>query len=103
MGKPPPIPTRIAGAAVWLVCSPWGWVTLGIALITLWAVAHTLGWREYTSAFSGTPPAEGARGEWLTLLGLLYAALYFTAVLVAPVMILAGLMRRVVLGVLASR
>ncbi|MEM9415606.1 MAG: hypothetical protein AAGA29_09045 [Planctomycetota bacterium] len=102
MSKPVSLPTRIARTAAWLAGSPLGWVTVGAAIIACWAIAHALGWRVYTSAFSGTPPAQGARGEWLAMLGLLYAALYFAAVLIAPVLILAGLMRQAVLRLMRS-
>lgn len=97
------IGARMLAAPGWLLFSPGGWVVLGLVPIALWGLAHLLGWRSYTGAFSGTMPAPGARGETLALLGLLYAALYFWAVLVAPVFCIAGLMRVVVAGLTPRR
>ncbi|MFI4859977.1 MAG: hypothetical protein ACIAXF_04765 [Phycisphaerales bacterium JB063] len=99
----PARPTRIGTRVAWLLCAPLGWVAVGVILIGVWWAGHLLGWRFYTSALSGTPPAAGDRGDWLTLLGLVYAVMYFTAVLIAPVLILAGLMRFAALRLLASR
>ena len=83
---------RLFAAIGYLAFSPTGWIVLGLASVLLFAGADALGWRNYTSAFSGTLPAEGKAGTRLALLGLAYAGLYFTAVLIAPIFVIAGLL-----------
>jgi hypothetical protein len=54
--------------------------TLALALL----VSHVAGFREFTSALSGTYPAAGAPILW----GLIYAITHTALFLVAPVLLL---------------
>lgn len=79
----------------WLAFAPGGWIVVALLLAALFGLAHVLGWRVYTGVFSGTLPAPTPRAssEDLAMLGLVYATLYFITVLIAPVLILAAIVR----------
>ncbi len=59
-------------------------------IVVLFAAAHLAGLREFTTIISGTlaSPSLGAGG--CALLGVGYIALYFGAVLLVPVLLLAA-------------
>ena len=66
---------------------PLAYVALGLAagILLLLAGAHLLGWRDHVSVLSGTVPGEGGTvGQ-----GVAYAGIWFAAVVVAPILVLA--------------
>jgi hypothetical protein len=69
--------------------SPWGLAVRAAWIVVLFAVLHGLGWRDFTSILSGTAPGESLYGV-KTWLGVLYALAYFAAVIVAPILVIAG-------------
>ena len=69
------------------LATPVGFLKTAAALALLYLVFHLLGWREYTSFFSGTLP-EGNAGTLRILLGLFYALAYFGFVLVVPILVM---------------
>ena len=61
-----------------------------VLIVVLFAVAHAFGLREYTTIISGTM-ASPALGMWTCgLLGVGYLALYFGAVVLASVLLIAA-------------
>jgi hypothetical protein len=71
----------------WL--SPHGLALTALVLLVLHAGAHAFGLRPYTTILSGTVPSETSGAE-AVVLGLIYVALHFAAVVVAPILGLAA-------------
>lgn len=60
-------------------------LALAAGLLLLLGGAHLLGWRDHVSVLSGTVPGEGGTvGQ-----GVAYAGIWFAAVVVAPILVLA--------------
>jgi hypothetical protein len=77
------------------VVSPAGLAIAAVIIAVAFGVAHALGLRPYTAVLSGTAP-PGASGGAAIALGLAYVALYFAFVIVAPILLIAaGVMRLV--------
>ena len=77
----PSLLRRLSGARVTRVRA-------AVLLLTVFGLFHLLGWRDDTAIISGTFDDHNAR---LTAIkGVLYAASYFAAVVVSPIMILAA-------------
>lgn len=72
--------------------SPHGLLIAAVALGLLFAVCHTLGWRDYTAFLSGTMPLDGQ-----TVLGIVYAVAYFSVIIVVPMLVLAAVIFSVLL------
>jgi hypothetical protein len=63
-----------------------GFVSHAIVILIVFAALHLLGWRDDTRILSGTSlPSSGA-----VFRGFLYATAYFAAVILAPILLLAG-------------
>lgn len=76
-------------------------LAIAALIIALFAALHALGLRPYAAILSGTAP-PGATGAEAIVLGLAYVALYFAAVIGAPILLIAaGVMR--ILDRLAAR
>jgi len=75
------------------VLSPVAWVAGALLVVALFGAMHLLGWRADTCIISGTVPGSGAAGDAAVLRGLLYAATYFCAVSVAPILVIAAGLR----------
>lgn len=88
--SPTALPSRLVRALGVVFFSPAGWTWWAVAIALCFSGAHLLGWRAYTSVFSGTLAAPGSAGEARALLGLVYAGLYFLAVLVVPVLLVSA-------------
>jgi hypothetical protein len=67
--------------------NPIGFLKTAATFTVLLSLFHLLGWREYTSFFSGTLPAGGV-GSLRMLLGFLYVLAYFAFVLGTPILVL---------------
>jgi hypothetical protein len=68
-------------------------------LLIVFGVFHLLGWRDDTRILSGTSlPSDAA-----VVRGLLYAAAYFSAVIVSPILLLAAAMQTAMYRVFLSR
>ena len=66
--------------------SPAGLVAHAVVILGLFATLHLLGWRDDTRILSGTSlPSSGA-----VFRGFLYSAAYFAAVILSPILLLAG-------------
>jgi hypothetical protein len=74
------------------LATPAGLLTRAVFLAALFGVAHLCGLRDYTSVFSLTSPAGGPGGALALALGSTYAILYLLFVLVAPILVLGGLL-----------
>jgi hypothetical protein len=61
-----------------------------VLIVVLFAVAHAFGLREYTTIISGTMASPTLGVETCALLGMGYLALYFGAVVLAPVLLIAA-------------
>ena len=60
-----------------------------LIIAALFAALHALGLRPYAAILSGTAP-PGATGVEAIVLGLAYVALYFAAVIGAPILLIAA-------------
>lgn len=65
--------------------SPRGLLMSAAVIALLFGGAHALGLRAYTAILSGTAPPGSSGGEAL-ILGVVYAILYFAAVVAAPIL-----------------
>lgn len=65
---------------------------LGLFLIVLYALSHLAGWRPYTCILSGTFP-DGDPDPLKIVAGVLYVLLHLLAIVVAPILIIAGVVR----------
>ena len=66
--------------------SPAGSVAHAVLILGVFATLHLLGWRDDTRILSGTSlPSSGA-----VFRGFLYSAAYFAAVILSPILLLAG-------------
>jgi hypothetical protein len=75
-----------------------GFVSHAILILTVFAALHLLGWRDDTRILSGTSlPSSGA-----VFRGFLYAASYFAAVILAPILLLAGAIQAAIQRVTGS-
>lgn len=70
--------------------SPSGFLINGLTFAGVYAVLHLLGWRQYTSIFCGTLPADRTEQIATSFCGLIYTMLYMLTVLAAPILILAA-------------
>jgi hypothetical protein len=66
--------------------SPLGMLVLAMVIAALFGVAHALGLRDGVSVLSGTSPSGDASAGG----GVIYALLYFAAILVAPAFAIAA-------------
>jgi hypothetical protein len=64
------------------------WLATAVALAIVFGVFHLLGWRDDTRIISGTVAASG---DDAILRGTGYAAAYFAAVLLSPILALGAL------------
>jgi hypothetical protein len=80
--------------------SPRGFLLVAAVLWVLYGVAHALGLRDDASILSGTAPPGGAAG---IVLGLCYVALYFAAVIAAPILVVGAVVFWVLERVLTMR
>ena len=62
------------------------WVGTAVLLLALFGTLHRLGWRDDTAILSGTSSPTGGRA--MAIRGVLYALSYFSAVVVAPILLL---------------
>jgi hypothetical protein len=60
------------------------------ALLILFALAHLLGLREYTTFLSGTTGSPDVSLRTSAFLGMIYLALYMGCVVLAPILVLAA-------------
>jgi hypothetical protein len=78
--------------------SPPGLLLRAGILLAAFGAFHLLGWRDDTRVLSGTSaPSEGAVAR-----GMLYAAAYFSAVLLCPILILAAAIQMVMQRAIAA-
>jgi hypothetical protein len=63
---------------------------LGLILLALFAIAHTVGMRDDTSFLSGTAGSGDISWEASVAMGTTYLILYFAAVVAAPVLLIAS-------------
>ncbi len=63
---------------------------LGLILLALFAIAHTVGMRDDTSFLSGTAGGGDISWEASVAMGTTYLILYLAAVLAAPVLLIAS-------------
>jgi hypothetical protein len=80
----------------WDICgadffSPKDFIRHAVLILFVFGVAHLFGLREYTCFLNGTAGSVELGHELSTLLGLTYLILYFAAVLLVPILILAAL------------
>ncbi len=61
-----------------------------VLIVVLFAIAHASGLREYTTIISGTMASPSLGVGTCALLGMGYLALYFGAVVLAPVLLMAA-------------
>jgi len=67
-----------------------------VLIAAAWLAAHLVGWRDYTSIISGTSPTGGTVTVLPLVLGVTYGVLYFGAMLVAPVLVIAAILLLVI-------
>lgn len=66
-------------------------------------VAHLAGLREYTSFLSGTVPSPDMGWQRAAFFGLVYLILYFTFVLLVPILLIAAFLQRAIRSFLNRR
>ena len=71
------------------VFTPRGWAVRALLIIAAFGVLHLLGWRDDTRVISGTASADLSH-DLTAVRGLVYAAAYFAAVVVSPILIIAA-------------
>jgi len=79
------------------VLSPAGLITRGLLIVVVYALFHGLGYRDYTCVFTGTSPTGNPNDQTAILIGFIYICLHFASVLVAPSLILGGILLAVFL------
>lgn len=67
-----------------------GLLLRGVALVSLFAVVHLLGWREHTTVLCGMAPVGGASAWVAGYAGIAYVLCYVLATVVAPVLVMAA-------------
>jgi membrane protease YdiL (CAAX protease family) len=80
-----------AGWRAWLwppFFTPRGFLHAAAILSLLFAIAHALGWRAYTTIISGTVPDGVASVRLGMAAGATYALLYFAFVLAVPILLI---------------
>jgi hypothetical protein len=70
--------------------TPKGFVLRAAILAVVFATCHFVGWREHTSFLSGTAASASDALHASAILGVIYIAVYFGFVLVAPILLLAA-------------
>lgn len=70
--------------------SPKDFVRHAVLILVLFAMVHVCGLREYTSIISGTMASPTLGPEVCAILGMGYMALYFGAVGLAPILLIAA-------------
>jgi hypothetical protein len=70
--------------------SPKDFVRHALLIVVLFVIAHAFGLREFTTIISGTMASPALGAETCTLLGIGYMALYFGAVVLAPILLIAA-------------
>ncbi len=73
------------------VLSPAGMITRGLLLLAVYGLLHAIGYRDYTCVFTGTSPTGNPGDQTAILIGFIYLCLHFASVLIAPTLILGGL------------
>lgn len=74
--------------------SPKDFIRYAGLIVVLFAVAHVFGLREFTTIISGTMASPDLGVETCALLGMGYVALFFSVVVLVPVLLIAaGLLR----------
>jgi hypothetical protein len=79
----------------WDICaadffSPKDFLRHAVLIVLAFGVAHLFGLREHTSFLNGTTGSVELGYELSTFLGMTYLGLYFAAVLLAPILVLAA-------------
>jgi hypothetical protein len=70
--------------------SPQGLAIRAAAVVLIFLVLHACGLREYTTLLTGTSPTGGRIDGLSVMLALFYLAAHLGAVVVAPMLVLAG-------------
>lgn len=70
--------------------SPGSFVLCSLTFAGVYAVLHLFGFREYTSIFCGTLPADHTRQIVVGFCGLIYTMFHMLTVLVAPILLIAA-------------
>jgi hypothetical protein len=70
--------------------SPIGFVVRAAVLLVAFGVAHLAGGRDCTSILCGTSPTGNLMDRYAFVFGLIYVLLYFAAVLVVPILLIAA-------------
>ena len=70
--------------------SPKDFLRHAVLILVLFAVAHLCDLREFTTIISGTMASPALGAETCALLGMSYMALYFGAVVLVPILLLAA-------------
>ena len=83
---------RLVGADFF---SPKDFVRHAVLVVLLFAIAHAFGLREYATIISGTMASPALGPEVCAILGVGYMALYFGAVVLAPVLLIAAALLKI--------
>ena len=70
--------------------TPAGLAARAVVLLLGFATIHALGWREHATILSGTPTTEAIGRTTAAALGVIYICAYLSAVVVAPILLLAS-------------
>lgn len=71
--------------------SPLGLIIRGILILLVFWTMDALGYRDYTCVFTGTSPTGNPGDQTAILIGFAYLCLHFASILIAPTLILGGL------------
>lgn len=78
--------------------SPLGFLVRGLLLVGFFVICESLGWRDYAAILSGTSPTGAPLDSTMSLIGCTYFVAYALVVLVAPVLMIAAVVLRLMLG-----
>lgn len=70
--------------------SPKDFVRHAVLIVVAFALIHALGLREYTSVLNGTVGSVEMDPDYAALLGIVYILFYLAAILLAPILLIAG-------------
>ena len=73
--------------------SPTSFLVVAALLTSAYAALHVAGWREQVSILSGTLSPTASSAEMQLAQALVYAGLYFSVVLLVPVLVMAGMLQ----------
>jgi len=82
--------SRLVYGGRWSLFAPSGLVARAVFVVLVFVILHTIGWRAYTTALSGTSPTGQQIGYSDMLKMVAYVLSYLFATVLAPILLIAA-------------